>query len=156
MSENALTLKDQLSRRDLLKMSAKLTTGLLATGAIGCAPEAVVENNQGSFIPLDSRLLLKGGTVITMDPAVGDFETGDVLVDGSRIAEVGPDLEASADVIDASHMIVMPGFVDTHRHMWQGQLRNILPNGLLSDYGRDITGAARGVFAPGTRISGIS
>ncbi len=148
MSENALTLKDQLSRRDLLKMSAKLTTGLLATGAIGCAPEAVVENNQGSFIPLDSRLLLKGGTVITMDPAVGDFETGDVLVDGSRIAEVGPDLEASADVIDASHMIVMPGFVDTHRHMWQGQLRNILPNGLLSDYGRDITGVARGVFRP--------
>jgi 5-methylthioadenosine/S-adenosylhomocysteine deaminase len=29
-------------------------------------------------------------------------------------------------------MIVMPGFVDTHRHIWEGQLRNILPNGLLS------------------------
>ena len=45
-------------------------------------------------------------------------------------------------------MIVMPGFVDTHRHMWQGALRNILPNGLLSDYQRDITGAARAVFRP--------
>ena len=45
-------------------------------------------------------------------------------------------------------MIVMPGFVDTHRHMWQGALRNILPNGLLSDYGRDITGTARSVFRP--------
>ena len=45
-------------------------------------------------------------------------------------------------------MIVMPGFVDTHRHMWQGALRNILPNGLLSDYSRDITGTARSVFRP--------
>jgi 5-methylthioadenosine/S-adenosylhomocysteine deaminase len=45
-------------------------------------------------------------------------------------------------------MIVMPGFVDTHRHMWQGALRNILPDGLLSDYGRDITGAARSHFEP--------
>ena len=42
----------------------------------------------------------------------------------------------------------MPGFVDTHRHMWQGALRNILPNGLLSDYTRDITGAARAVYRP--------
>ena len=45
-------------------------------------------------------------------------------------------------------MIAMPGFVDTHRHMWQGSLRNILPNGLLSDYGRDITGSARRVYRP--------
>ena len=148
MSENTLTLKDPLSRRDLLKMSAKLTTGLLATGAIGCTPEAVVDGNEGSFIPIQTRVLLKGGTVITMDPEVGDFETADVLIDGSRIVEVGPDLEASGEVIDATNMIVMPGFVDTHRHMWQGQLRNILPNGLLSDYGRDITGVARGVFRP--------
>ena len=31
-------------------------------------------------------------------------------------------------------MIVMPGFVDTHRHMWQGILRNVLPDGSLDDY----------------------
>ena len=52
------------------------------------------------------------------------------------------------DVIDAAGMIVMPGFIDTHRHMWQGALRNILPNGLLSDYTRDITGTARALFRP--------
>ncbi len=148
MSDNVNTLRGRISRRDLLKMSAGLTTGLLVTGASGCTPEAVVERNEGSFPPPQARVLLKGGTVITMDPDVGDFETGDVLIDGSTIAAVGPDLEASGEVIDASNMIVMPGFVDTHRHMWQGQLRNILPNGLLSDYGRDITGAARGVFRP--------
>ena len=37
-------------------------------------------------------------------------------------------------MIDASNAIVMPGFVDTHRHMWQGFLRNVLPDGSLEDY----------------------
>jgi len=87
--------------------------------------------------------------VLSLDPRVGDFDTADVLIDGTTIAAVGPNLTASnAQVIDASHAIVMPGLVDTHRHMWEGSLRNILPNGLLSDYTRDITGAARAVFRP--------
>jgi cytosine/adenosine deaminase-related metal-dependent hydrolase len=114
----------------------------------GCRPQAGQQSNVASGVPVGGRILLKGGTVISMDPDVGDFETADVLIDGSSIAAVGPDLEASAEVVDASNMIVMPGFVDTHRHMWQGQLRNILPDGLLSDYRRDITGAARDVFRP--------
>jgi cytosine/adenosine deaminase-related metal-dependent hydrolase len=86
--------------------------------------------------------------VLTLDAALGDFETADVLIEGNRIAQVARRIDAAADTIDASRMLVMPGFVDTHRHMWQGALRNILPNGLLSDYGRDITGAARAVFRP--------
>jgi 5-methylthioadenosine/S-adenosylhomocysteine deaminase len=97
------------------------------------------------------RVLLKGGTVLSLDPKVGDFDTADVLIDGSKIASVGPNLKdvpADAVVIDASQSIVMPGFVDTHRHMWEGQLRGILPDGRLSDYTRDITGAARAVFRP--------
>ena len=75
-------------------------------------------------------MLLKGGTVLSLDPKVGDFDTADVLIDGSKIAAVGPNLKdvpSNAVVIDASQSIVMPGFIDTHRHMWEGQLRNILP-----------------------------
>jgi cytosine/adenosine deaminase-related metal-dependent hydrolase len=45
-------------------------------------------------------------------------------------------------------MIIMPGFIDTHRHAWEAPLRNILPNGLLSDYTRDITGTARAAYRP--------
>ena len=85
-------------------------------------------------------LLLKGGCVVSLDPAVGDFEKADVLIEGTRIAEVRPNITATATTIDATNTIVMPGFIDTHRHMWEGPLRNILPNGLLSDYTRDITG----------------
>jgi cytosine/adenosine deaminase-related metal-dependent hydrolase len=93
-------------------------------------------------------MLIKGGCVLSLDPAVGDFDAADVLVEGSRIVDVRPNITASADVVDAAGTIVMPGFVDTHRHMWQGALRNILPDGLLSDYGRDITGTARSVMRP--------
>src|SRR5690606_37669810 len=95
------------------------------------------------------RVLLRGGCVLTLDPQLGDFDRADVLIEGSTIAAVQPNLDvADAEVIDASRMIVMPGFVDTHRHMWQGALRNVSPDGLLSDYTRDITGAARSVFRP--------
>lgn len=72
------------------------------------------------------RILLKGGTVLTLDPKLGNFRHADVLMEGSKIAAVAPNLEASdAEVIDASKMIVMPGFVDSHRHIWEGILRNI-------------------------------
>ena len=140
--------RGRISRRGFMSGAAGLLAGSVATGMFGCRQQSGVQERGGSAAPLGVNVLLRGGTVISMDPEIGDFETADVLIDGARIAAVGPDLEASADVVDASNMIVMPGFVDTHRHMWQGQLRNILPNGLLSDYGRDITGAARAVFRP--------
>src|SRR5579871_5455089 len=73
-----------------------------------------------------NRTLLKNGTVITVDKQLGNFRRADVLIEGTKIAAVGPDLAAGdAEVIDASNMIVMPGFIDTHRHMWEGILRNI-------------------------------
>ena len=72
------------------------------------------------------RTIIRGGTLLTMDGPNGKTFTGDVLVEGDTIIEVGPSLEpGNADVIDASGMIVMPGFVDTHRHIWEGVLRNI-------------------------------
>ncbi len=78
-----------------------------------------------SVVPT-GRKLIRGGIVLSLDPEVGDFARGDVLIDGDRIAAIGPDLAADdAEVIAASGMIVMPGFVDSHRHTWEGILRNI-------------------------------
>ncbi|HJR98353.1 MAG TPA: amidohydrolase family protein [Actinomycetota bacterium] len=72
------------------------------------------------------RTLIRGGTVLSLDPDVGDFATADVLIDGDEIVEVRPGLVAAdAEVIDATGTIVMPGFVDSHRHIWEGLLRNI-------------------------------
>jgi 5-methylthioadenosine/S-adenosylhomocysteine deaminase len=74
----------------------------------------------------NKQVLLKGGTVLTMDSALGNFRNADVLIEGKKIAAVGPNLVVNgAEVIDASNMIVMPGFVDSHRHIWEGLLRNV-------------------------------
>ena len=74
----------------------------------------------------EKQTLLKDGIVLTLDKKIGNFRKADVLIEGKKIAAVGPDLNAEgAEVIDASDMIVMPGFIDTHRHVWEGLLRNI-------------------------------
>jgi cytosine/adenosine deaminase-related metal-dependent hydrolase len=64
--------------------------------------------------------------VLSIDRDVGDFTTGDVLIEGDKIVGIGPNLQnGEAELIDASGMIVMPGFIDSHRHIWEGLLRNI-------------------------------
>jgi len=132
-------MDDTVSRRTFL-MAGAAVSALAAGCATGASPGGA---------PAGGRVLLKGGVVLTMDPALGDFDRADVLIEGSKIAAVGPNLPATGSEIDASGMIVMPGFVDTHRHIWQGQLRNVLPNGRLDpDYFRDIGGTARGVYRP--------
>jgi len=88
-------------------------------------PSYYPEGNDFSVVPAN-RKLISGGMILSMDPAVGDFVAGDVLIDRDRIVEVGPSIDVNgAEVIDARGMIVMPGFIDTHRHIWEGLLRNI-------------------------------
>jgi 5-methylthioadenosine/S-adenosylhomocysteine deaminase len=78
-----------------------------------------------SVVPTERRLI-KNGIVLSLDPEIGEVSGCDVLIDRDRIVAVGSGLEADgAEVIDASGMIVMPGFVDSHRHIWEGVLRNI-------------------------------
>ncbi len=76
-----------------------------------------------------AAILIKGGCVLTRDPAIGDFETGDVLVTGGKIAEVGPSIAEHRGTVtlDAKDAIVIPGFVDAHVHAWEGQLRGTAP-----------------------------
>ncbi|HEU4750272.1 MAG TPA: hypothetical protein VFT54_04375, partial [Acidimicrobiia bacterium] len=64
------------------------------------------------------RKLIRGGAVLSLDPHIGNLTIGDVLIEGDRIVKIGPDLaNGEAELIDATGMIVMPGFVDTHRHI---------------------------------------
>jgi cytosine/adenosine deaminase-related metal-dependent hydrolase len=73
--------------------------------------------------------------VLSLDPKIGDFEAADVLIEGTRIAEISPTIKAdSCEIIDATGMIVSPGFVDTHRHVWQTQLRGVAADWSLFDY----------------------
>jgi cytosine/adenosine deaminase-related metal-dependent hydrolase len=81
------------------------------------------------------RTLLRGGIVLTSDRSLGTVWPGDVLIEDDRIAAVGPSIEAGdAEVIDVTGRIVLPGFVDTHRHTWQSIVRNIASDWTLMDY----------------------
>ena len=81
-------------------------------------------------------LLIRGGVVLSIDPLIGELPEGDVLVEDGRILEVAPSIEVGEDVevIDATDRIVMPGFVDTHRHTWQAPWRNIASDWSLFHY----------------------
>jgi 5-methylthioadenosine/S-adenosylhomocysteine deaminase len=95
------------------------------------------------------RTLIRNSVVITADPKLGDFERADVLIEGDCIASVGPQLAASdAEVIDGSRMIVMPGFVDTHRHNWQGVIRGVSSDWTLNEYLDGVLGRLSATFRP--------
>jgi cytosine/adenosine deaminase-related metal-dependent hydrolase len=84
-----------------------------------------------------ARVLLRGGYVLSMDPVLGELERGDVLIEGDSIAAVGARLEAEdAELLDVSGHVVMPGFIDTHRHTWQTPFRGICADWTLEDYFR--------------------
>ena len=93
------------------------------------------------------ELLIKGGHVVTVDPDLGDLPAGDVLVADGVITAVGPDLEpttTTAEVIEAAGRLVIPGLVDTHRHVWQGAIGGYTPQITGAGYGPAVlTGISR-------------
>lgn len=95
------------------------------------------------------RLLIKNGTVITLAGPEGDGAPLDILVEGSRIAAVARDIDAEdADVVDARNMLVMPGFVDTHRHTWQTMLRGLASDWSLAQYAKGAHGTFKHLYTP--------
>lgn len=126
------------SRRDFLK--AGMTAG--AAMGLGGAAMGARAMAQGADIPSGigdpgRRTLIRGGFVLSMDAAVGDFAPGDVLLEGNRIVEVAAQIDApDAAVIEAAGRIVMPGFIDTHHHQFETALRSFLANGILVNDGR--------------------
>ena len=77
-----------------------------------------------------TEVLLKGGLVVTVDESLGDLPDADVLIRDGVIIAVGPGLSTSsenAEVIDCKGRLVIPGLVDTHRHVWQGAIGAFTP-----------------------------
>ena len=150
------------SRRRFLKGSA----GLVAGGAaIQVLPERAMAQGAGAAdadldrLQRERRIVLKGGVVLTLDRQVGDFAEADVLIEDGKIREVRPDIAIAGDaaaVVDAANRIVIPGFVDTHSHSYQGFLRNILSNGRVDpDYNRDIQARLTPAFTPADAHVGV-
>ena len=81
------------------------------------------------------RTVITNGHVLSMDPEIGELADGAGLIEDGRIVAVARGLaEVDAEVIDADGGVIMPGFVDTHRHTWQTSLRAICADWTLFDY----------------------
>lgn len=84
---------------------------------------SIIQQPKGSY-------LIRGGAVITVDRAIGTLPKADVLVRDGRIEKIADGIEAEGvEVIDAADMIVMPGLIDTHYHMWSTLGRNFVSDG---------------------------
>jgi 5-methylthioadenosine/S-adenosylhomocysteine deaminase len=151
------------SRRAFLRAGA----GLAAGAAVAQIPVgsplaqgvgATEADSELRRLQTQRRILIKGGVVLTLDRRIGDFAQADVLIEDGKIREVRPNIAVATDaaaVIDASNRIVIPGFIDTHSHSYQGLLRNIMPNGLLSpDYNRDVQATLTPAYEPEDAYAG--
>src|SRR5499427_4417788 len=113
---------EQMSRRGLLQQGAAL--GALATAQWSNAPAAAAP--AAPRLPARGEFVIRGAYVMTMDGGTGDINGGDVHVKDGVIRAVGPKLNAGrANAIDGTGMIVLPGFVETHWHMWNTLLRSM-------------------------------
>ncbi|BEO21304.1 amidohydrolase (plasmid) [Serratia marcescens] len=96
----------------------------------------------GETLSLRSRLnqgqpiLLQSGTIVSMDPAIGVLQRGDILIRGNRIEAIAPHLVPPADalVLDVSRRLILPGLIDGHRHTWETVLRGVGGDWTLLDY----------------------
>src|SRR5262245_5710611 len=112
----------RMSRRALLQATA-LSTMALATRKVS-AQQARSAASPGAPLPPRREFVIRGATVLSMDPAIGDFASGDVHVrDGAIVAVAARVDAAGAETVQGSGMICMPGFVDTHWHLWTSFLR---------------------------------
>lgn len=90
-------------------------------------------------------ILIRNATVITMDDDLDVLSNCDILIGRNVIANIGSELTSEdAEIIDATTSIICPGFIDTHRHTWQTQLRTLCTDDSLADYFKHI----RNTFAP--------
>ncbi|MGW3960743.1 amidohydrolase family protein [Amycolatopsis sp. NPDC005003] len=85
---------------------------------------------------MSGSIVLRAGTVLTLDDARRVLPGEDVLVDGDRIAAIGPalDVPPGTTEVDASGGVVMPGMIDTHRHLWQTAMRGYGADWTLTQY----------------------
>lgn len=100
-----------------------------ATAKPGAMPQGIGQPGR--------KTLIRGGHVMSVDKAVGNFARGDVLIEGRKILAVAAQIDApDAAVIDATGHVVMPGFIDTHHHQFETALRSILADAILVNDGR--------------------
>jgi len=118
--------KDGFNRRTILTATTALgAAGLVPRGAL--AQAAAPASRPAASLPARGEFVVRGAHVLSMDDKVGDLPSGDVHVRDGAIVAVAASVSApGAQVIAGKGMICMPGFVDTHWHLWTSFLRPVM------------------------------
>ncbi|NGM70657.1 amidohydrolase family protein [Natronolimnobius sp. AArcel1] len=97
-----------------------------------------------------TRTIIRNGTIVSLDPDIGQLDEGDILIEDGEIVDIGQGLSASdAEEIDAEGQIVLPGFVDSHIHLAQTQVRGIAGDwSLMGEYFEHMLGNITGLYQP--------
>lgn len=116
------------SRRGFLAAAGMAGAGLsfdfLRQPAAAARPAPLTWPHPGKQI---REYVIRDATIVTMDPGLGDLAQGDILIGNGKIKSVGQNLPANGLAeIDARGMIAMPGFIDTHWHLWNSSLRGLI------------------------------
>ena len=132
--KNSTNRQNLIDRRTVLRLgSSAALLGLTGSVSGTTSQSKSSKDSQGS--PIHGSTLILNGHVLTMDSSLGDIRSADVFLEDGRIKAVGQNLEATADhVVDASGKIVLPGFVDGHRHLWQTPMRGAGTGWSFSEY----------------------
>jgi cytosine/adenosine deaminase-related metal-dependent hydrolase len=140
----------RIDRRDLLLGATALGAGIVAAGRAGA--QTGTAGNQASVgpgLPDRGEFIVKGATVLTMDDTLGDLPSGDVHVRDGAIIAVGENLVApDATTIEGRGMICMPGFVDTHFHLWTCSTRPLTNSNFPDKAYFPITGTLGPFYEP--------
>ncbi len=129
--------KKTISRRGFLGAIAALgSIGVAACGTQATNGASVAAPDRSpAKLPGRGEFVVRGAHILTMDPALGDIAGGDIHVRAGEIVAVGKDIRTSGgEIIDGSAMIALPGLIDTHSHLWNTPLRNLVDEGPKMGY----------------------
>jgi cytosine/adenosine deaminase-related metal-dependent hydrolase len=147
------------SRRSFLQGGATLAAAGAVTPLLPAASIAQGTDPELARLVGARRILIKGSVVLTLDRQVGDFAQADVLIENGKIRELRPSIAVSGDdvaIVDGANHILIPGFVDTHCHSYQGLLRGVLANGLLNpDYNQIVQSTVTPVYQAADAYAGM-
>lgn len=112
----------ELCRRSFIRGAAAL--GAAGASGLFSSPLLAQARGGGSRLPARGEFTIANAYVMTMDGALGDIAGGSVHVKNGDIVAVGKDVKGGGQKIDGNGMIVMPGLIDTHWHMWNTLFRS--------------------------------
>lgn len=96
-----------------------------------------------------TKTLIRNACIVTMEHRQNDLERGDILIEGETIVAIAPSIDAGdAEIVEGEGTIVMPGFVDAHRHLWEGGFRAVTSDWSILDFMGNIRFMAASFFRP--------